>query len=155
MRWISFWNRGAEQLYGWNKDEALGHVAHELLRTIFPAPLEEIMRVAQHRPIGRGSSSIRNETEPWWVWRGWSLRQDERGRPVGILETNNDITERKRGAFGAEFLSFCFPARVGLRKIGGHRLEVEAVFRIGRNLEILSLNWSSKSHPSKPLPPWL
>jgi hypothetical protein len=36
-----------------------------------------------------------------------------------------------------------------------HRLEVEAVFRIGRILEILSLNWSSKSHPSKPLPPWL
>jgi light-regulated signal transduction histidine kinase (bacteriophytochrome) len=26
----------------------------------------------------------------------WSLRQDEQGRPVAILETNNDITERKR-----------------------------------------------------------
>ena len=93
--------------------------------------------------------------EVMFVASRWSLRQDECGRRVGILETNNDITERKRGAFGAEFLSFCFPARVGLRKIGGHRLEVEAVFRIGRILEILSLDWSSKSHPSKPLPPWL
>ena len=26
----------------------------------------------------------------------WSLRRDEQGRPVAILETNNDITERKR-----------------------------------------------------------
>jgi hypothetical protein len=29
----------------------------------------------------------------------WSLRQDERGRPAGILETNNDITERKRAEY--------------------------------------------------------
>jgi PAS domain S-box-containing protein len=29
----------------------------------------------------------------------WSLRRDERGRPVGILETNNDITERKRAEY--------------------------------------------------------
>src|SRR6267154_1903715 len=29
----------------------------------------------------------------------WSLRHDERGQPVGILETNNDITERKRAEY--------------------------------------------------------
>jgi PAS domain S-box-containing protein len=29
----------------------------------------------------------------------WSLREDDRGRPVGILETNNDITERKRAEY--------------------------------------------------------
>jgi PAS domain-containing protein len=28
---ITYWNNGAEALYGWNKHEALGHLAHRLL----------------------------------------------------------------------------------------------------------------------------
>ena len=48
-------------------------------------------------------------------------------------------SRQRARTFGAEFLSFCFLARVGLRKIGGHRLEVEAVFRIVGSLEVLVL----------------
>src|SRR4030088_3136064 len=44
---------------------------------------------------GRGSSPIRSGTASRWGWR-WALQRDERGNAIAILETNNDITERKR-----------------------------------------------------------
>lgn len=39
---ITFWNRGAENLYGWTRDEAVGQVSHHLTQTIFSAPSAEI-----------------------------------------------------------------------------------------------------------------
>jgi two-component system CheB/CheR fusion protein len=39
---IVFWNTGAEKLYGWTRDEALGRVSHELLQTQFAEPLASI-----------------------------------------------------------------------------------------------------------------
>jgi PAS domain S-box-containing protein len=39
---ITFWNRGAERLYGWSAAEALGRVTHDLLRTQDPIPLADI-----------------------------------------------------------------------------------------------------------------
>ena len=41
---ITYWNPAAAWLYGWSEAEALGKVAHELLATRFPVPLEEIDR---------------------------------------------------------------------------------------------------------------
>jgi PAS domain S-box-containing protein len=94
---VSFWNRGAEHLYGWSKEEAIGQSSHQLLQTIFPSPLEEITSelLSAGRWEGELVQTKRDGTQVTVASR-WSLRQDEHGRPIGILETNNDITARKR-----------------------------------------------------------
>ena len=33
---ITYWNHGAEQLYGWSRDEARGQPTHSFLRSTFP-----------------------------------------------------------------------------------------------------------------------
>src|SRR4029077_12564922 len=39
---ITYWNRGAEELYGWTAAQAIGQRSPELLRTVFPLPIDEI-----------------------------------------------------------------------------------------------------------------
>jgi two-component system, NtrC family, sensor kinase len=39
---IEFWNTGAENLYGWKRDEVMGKDVHKLLHTVFPVPRSEI-----------------------------------------------------------------------------------------------------------------
>jgi integral membrane sensor domain MASE1 len=39
---ITYWNQGAERLYGWRREEVLGRAVHDTLRTEFPQPFSEI-----------------------------------------------------------------------------------------------------------------
>jgi PAS domain S-box-containing protein len=94
---IRYWNRGAEELYGWTRDEALGHVSHELMHTTFPAPGECIS--AQLRQQGRWEGELahtKRDGSQVVVASRWSLQRSHDGDPIGVLETNNDITERKQ-----------------------------------------------------------
>ena len=93
---ITYWNRGAEELYGWTADEAVGKTTHELLRTVFPSPLEEIDAILLS--TGRWEGELRHikaDGTPVTVASRWSLQRDERGKPLAILELNNDITDRR------------------------------------------------------------
>jgi two-component system, LuxR family, sensor kinase FixL len=92
---IIYWNRGAEELYGWRRDEAVGKVSHQLMQTVFPVPLEDI--TAQLLRVGRWEGELihtKRDGSRLTLSSRWSLQRDERGRPVATMETNNDITER-------------------------------------------------------------
>jgi PAS domain S-box-containing protein len=94
---ITYWNRGAQELYGWTAEEAIGKCAHKLLQTVFPAPIEEIRAelLGSDRWDGELEKTRADGTRVVVASR-WSLRRDQRKRPAAILETNNDITDRKR-----------------------------------------------------------
>jgi PAS domain S-box-containing protein len=94
---VRYWNRGAQELYGWSAEQAVGKVAQDLLKTIFPMPLEQI----EAEVVGRGRwegelVQTRKDGSEIVVASRWSLQRDESSAPVAVLVTNNDITERKR-----------------------------------------------------------
>jgi PAS domain S-box-containing protein len=45
---IEFWNTGAERLYGFASEEAVGHSSHALLQTKFPIEFSEWIRQLQN-----------------------------------------------------------------------------------------------------------
>ena len=94
---ITYWNRGAEELYGFNATEAIGQRSHHLLHTIFPIPFEDIQAELLRTDRWEGElQHAKSDGTAIVVASRWSLRRDEQNRPAAILETNNDITERTR-----------------------------------------------------------
>jgi PAS domain S-box-containing protein len=94
---ITYWNHGAEELYGWQREQAVGKRCHQLMRTRFPEPFEAI--TVELLRAGRWEGELVHTTQDGTevvVTSRWALQRDERGRPVEIMETNTDITERKR-----------------------------------------------------------
>src|SRR5579884_1035154 len=94
---ITFWNGGAERLYGWSKQEAAGRRSHELLVTQFPRELAEIE--AELRQTGEWNGELihsKKDGSTIIVSSRWVLMRDESGAETGFLELNRDITETKR-----------------------------------------------------------
>jgi PAS domain S-box-containing protein len=94
---IVLWTHGAERLYGFSKDEALGRVSHELFQTRFPDSRERVDQAL--REAGRWEGELVHRTrggERRVVASQQIVYRDARGRPARILEVNADVTERKR-----------------------------------------------------------
>jgi PAS domain S-box-containing protein len=89
------WNAGAEQLYGYTRVEALGRVSHDLLRTVHPIPLKTLVAVLERD--GQWAGELRHTTKDGREVMVESRQQiiDLDGQRL-ILETNRDVTERRR-----------------------------------------------------------
>ena len=90
---LTYWNAGAEALYGWERSEVLGHAVHERLDTRFP--VDEASSESTVVALGR--------------WEGNLVQKAKDGREVivasrqvfkkevaSILEINRDITAQRQ-----------------------------------------------------------
>ena len=89
---IEFWNAGAERLYGFASDEAIGRSSHSLLQTKFPIEFAEVS--ARLRNDGYWSGELRHVCKD-----GHEVFVDSRMQLLGdetVLEANRDISERRQ-----------------------------------------------------------
>jgi PAS domain S-box-containing protein len=93
---ITFWSLGAEKMYGYAKDEALGKKTRMLFKTKIASPFENIEK--QLRKEGKWSGELCHETKSGRelsIQSYWLAKFDEKHNIVEIFESNVDITERK------------------------------------------------------------
>ncbi len=92
---ITFWNRAAEQLYGWTKAEALGNTTHTFLKTQFPVSFEQYMAVLTRE--GRWEGELVHTTKDGRQITVLSRQATSRHgfqTPI-VMEINLDITEKR------------------------------------------------------------
>lgn len=94
---ITYWNRGAERLYGHESGAAMGRPSHELLRTRFPAEPETIDRQLLSTGYWNGElAHAHADGREIVVASRWVLKRGKDGRAEEVLELNTDITAYKR-----------------------------------------------------------
>jgi PAS domain S-box-containing protein len=96
---ITFWNKGAEELYGWSTNEAIGRDPAELLHSELPESRDAILGVL--RALGRWEGEIVQTTKAGTrisVAVRWALQKDNVGWPDAVIEIGRDVTADKVAA---------------------------------------------------------
>jgi PAS domain S-box-containing protein len=94
---ITLWNQGAERIYGYTQEEALGRSPHELLKTATPIPLEEIYERLRSDGYWEGElRHTRKDGEQIVVESRWATVSYEQGDVTSTLEITRDVTGRRR-----------------------------------------------------------
>jgi PAS domain S-box-containing protein len=142
---IVYWNRGAEGMYGFSAKEALGKITHELLRTTHPGNYKSIQKNLERNNRWSGELvHTRKDGKTITVFSRWSLDREARGRPLSILETNIDITARKRAELelqkSKDVLEQVVDQRTKELRIANAELKNEIERRKGLEGEILAIS---------------
>jgi PAS domain S-box-containing protein len=142
---ITYWNNGAEKIYGYTREEALGQVTHTLLKTEHPERLSKINEKLLRDNHWEGELiHARRDGKRLTMFSRWSLDRDAEGNRAFVLETNNDITQRKQVEAALRQSKDLLEKRVRERTIALHdanqELQSEIKRRKGLEGQILEIS---------------
>jgi len=91
------WSRGAEQIYGWTEQEAIGRTTIELLGAGLPREVFEDLRtkVKSEREVHLSGERVRKDGRRLSTEASFVLLTDAAGAPSGILGVTRDVTEAR------------------------------------------------------------
>lgn len=93
---ITYWNKGAERVYGWTAHEALGRRAAELLYKVDSPRRQEIWKTVLEKGEWEGElRQVTRASKEIIVASRRTLLRDVEGKPAAILNINTDVTENK------------------------------------------------------------
>ncbi len=96
-RTISYWNKGAERLYGWTAEEVLGKTMDDKMYSnsgVLEAAMAQTL--ANQGDWAGELAQVARDGKPVLVEARWTVVRDEEGRITGVLGINTDIRERHR-----------------------------------------------------------
>src|SRR5438067_4452438 len=142
---VTYWNQGAEEIYGYTREEALGKVIYDLLKTEHPEARSKIYQklLRDNRWEGELVHS-RRDGKRLTMFSRWSVDRDAQGNRAFVLETNNDITQRKEAEAALKKSKDLLEKRVQARtadlRAANQELKNEITRRKGREGQILEIS---------------
>lgn len=122
---VTFWNKGAEALYGWSAEEALGQPTYELLQ-LETVEFSQAVNILLREDEWIGEIVIRHKNGDLLIIEShWTLVKDKFGQPKSIFAIESNISDRKMAEEEIRQLAFYDP----LTKLSNRRLLMD---RLGK-----------------------
>ena len=142
---VTYWNKGAEKVYGYAREEALGKVVYDLLKTEHPQARSKIYQELLRDNRWEGELvHTRRDGKRLTMFSRWSLDRDAQGNLAFVLETNNDITRRKEAEAdlkkSKDLLEKRVQARTAELRAANQELKNEITRRKGLEGQILEIS---------------
>lgn len=94
------WNRAAEEIYGLSKEQVVGKILNEVIKSEYAPPLtyEKVLEYVseQGRWVGELHQSTEKKRKKMLVHSTISTLRDDTGRQIGFLKVNRDISDQRK-----------------------------------------------------------
>ena len=94
---ILYWNKGAENIYGWQTHEVHNKKTSRLLHKEYSSEQDDALLSVINRGVWQGElHQVTKQGKEIVVESHWTLLRDEKGQPKSILVENIEVTKRKQ-----------------------------------------------------------